>query len=122
MKFEFIELSNEKVYFFKRIFDLIKKFQYFLVILVYCLAGGESGRVEESRVYKAETRPPASVSMRFPELCLACSPLSLPSLYLTYRLVRRRFLHTVFNQHFALMFLVTGSQLSLTRTVMRQHL
>ena len=42
------------------------------------------------------------------ELCLICSPLCLPSLYLSYRLVRRRFLHTVFNQHIALMFLVTG--------------
>ena len=29
MKFEFIELSNEKVYFFKRIFDLIKKIPVF---------------------------------------------------------------------------------------------
>ena len=46
--------------------------------------------------------------MRLTELCLVCSPLCLPSLYLSYRLVRRRFLHTVFNQHIALMFLVTG--------------
>ena len=44
----------------------------------------------------------------FSELCLLLSPLSVPSLILTYRLVRRRFLNTVFNQHIALMFLVTG--------------
>ena len=46
--------------------------------------------------------------IKFSELCLLLSPLSVPSLILTYRLVRRKFLNTVFNQHIALMFLVTG--------------
>ena len=46
--------------------------------------------------------------IQFRQLCLLLSPLSVPSLILAYRLVRRRFLNTVFNQHIALMFLVTG--------------
>ena len=49
--------------------------------------------------------------LQFSELCLLLSPLSVPSLILAYRLVRRRFLDTVFNQHIALMFLVTGLHL-----------
>ena len=44
-------------------------------------------------------------------LCLyhVCLPLSLPSLYLAYRLVSKRFLGSVFNQHIAVMLIISGN-------------
>ena len=44
-------------------------------------------------------------------LCLyhICLPLSLPSLYLAYRLVSKRFLGSVFNQHIAVMLIISGN-------------
>ena len=41
-------------------------------------------------------------------LILLCIPFSFPSLYLAYRLARRGFLGSIFNQHVALMMLFTG--------------
>ena len=42
------------------------------------------------------------------DLTLLCLPLSIPSLYIAYRLVRRGFLGTVFNQQIALMMVYSG--------------
>ena len=42
-------------------------------------------------------------------LYLVCLPLSLPSLYLAYRLVSKRFLGSVFNQHIAVMLIISGN-------------
>ena len=71
-----------------------------------------SEREEYKRLYEREIVQSGGVwsleMIKFSELCLLLSPLSVPSLILTYRLVRRKFLNTVFNQHIALMFLVTG--------------
>ena len=41
-------------------------------------------------------------------LVVACTPLSFPSLYLAYKLARKRFLASVFNQHIALMMVFAG--------------
>ena len=41
-------------------------------------------------------------------LCLACTPFSLPSIYLAQRLWRKGFMDTPFNQHVALMMVVSG--------------
>ena len=43
-------------------------------------------------------------------LYLVCLPLSLPSLYLAYRLVSKRFLGSVFNEHIAVMLFISGNQ------------
>ena len=43
------------------------------------------------------------------DLVLASLPLSIPSFYLAYRLARKDFLGTVFNQVIALMFLLSGT-------------
>ena len=42
------------------------------------------------------------------DLSLLCLPLCLPSFYLAFRLYRRQFLGTVFNQHIALMLVYSG--------------
>ena len=41
-------------------------------------------------------------------LLVLCTPLSLPSLYLAYRLYRKSYLGTVFNQQAALVLAVSG--------------
>ena len=41
-------------------------------------------------------------------LVLASTPCSLPSLYLAHKLVKKRFLERVFNQHIALMMVFAG--------------
>ena len=42
------------------------------------------------------------------DLIIFCLPLSLPSFYLAYRLYRKQFLGTVFNQQVALMLVYSG--------------
>ena len=44
-------------------------------------------------------------------ILLACLPLSLPSLYLAYLLVKKRFLWSVFNQQAALILTLSGRNL-----------
>ena len=41
-------------------------------------------------------------------ILLCCLPLSIPSLYMAYRLVKKRFLWSVFNQQAALILTVSG--------------
>ena len=53
-------------------------------------------------------RPLSRVSEMLTDLTLLCFPLSIPSFYLAYRLHRRNFLGTVFNQQIALMMVYSG--------------
>ena len=41
-------------------------------------------------------------------LVLACTPFSYPSFYLAFKLVRKGFLDSLFNQHIALMMVFAG--------------
>ena len=45
-------------------------------------------------------------------LVILCIPLSFPSLHLAHRLCRKRFLHSVFNQHVAVMMIFSGRDIS----------
>ena len=44
----------------------------------------------------------------FPILVLACCSLSLPCLYLAYRLIKKRFLGSIFNQQAAAILILSG--------------
>ena len=56
------------------------------------------------------------VIMLLPVLVILCIPFSFPSLYLAHRLCRKRFLHSVFNQHVAVMMIFSGRDMSIQRT------
>ena len=55
--------------------------------------------------------------MMFPLVCLLCLSLTVPSLWLTYRLIRNKLFGSVFNLHSVLMFLLTAIKTPLSVAV-----